>query len=368
MSATHTPPSRLPDKASDSGIGKSGSQSSPSVPNTAISSPKGSRLAKPADPDFEPAVLTRRGIILGRGRLPVLKPWFHFGTPPPPSERVCDFYGSLPGLAATTVWLEGQDAFVEVVLQEYRSMHTLGENEAEFAAYAIKDLLKREPRHAELSDTERIWRCERKIEFSSKPEDFWLEPPVLHPALKTYHFSLRPDCSYWVSLQAFNPEYRTLVKSFVSVRQNRILCPYLTIEFKKNEKTVSQATVQVAASAAIALYNRYRLKLQRLEATGSVWTDEHRSHLRHYGLVLAGRGYQFWCMEANLDLHDGSWRGCCMFKLLQSECESRANVRHFIDWINEIHHWGLTAHALSCEDDIKHSIQKAGGGARTSLG
>ncbi|EKG09384.1 hypothetical protein MPH_13590 [Macrophomina phaseolina MS6] len=368
MAATRTPSSKLPVRVADSGLGSSGTHTPTSSSVTGSVSRSRSSRAKTSDPDFRTRVLHPRGITIDPDSSPVLKPWFHFRTPAPPSQGLSHFYRSLPGLKDTTVWLEGDEAFIDKVLREYRAMRELEENEAEYAAYAMEALLRREPRGPCLADS-RPWWCVRKIEFATKPDEkLWQAPPVVdsRKSTKEFQFNLRPDCSYWISLQAFNPGYRTLVKTFASVRQNRILCPYLTIEFKKSEKTLSEAVSQVAASSAIALYNRYKLKAGRIKDTTSSWTPEHIAPLRHYGLIIAGRAYQFWCTEPVLDANQ-SWAGCRMFPLFESDCEERENIRHFIDWINEVHRWGLTVHGPSCEDDIKHRIHRLGGGARTSL-
>lgn len=188
----------------------------------------------------------------------------------------------------------------------------------------------------------------------------------------SYGFNIRPDCSYWISLQAFNPRYRSHIKSVVSVLQRRVLCPYLSIEFKKNDRTLRQAISQVAVASAIALYNRYNLKLQRMRRTASPapWDAPHVAALRHYGLVMAGRSYQFWCTEPVLggEGEEGAaWNGCRMFLLFESECNQWQEVRKFVDWINEIHRWGLTVYGPDCADDVKHCIQQASKATRTSL-
>jgi hypothetical protein len=89
--------------------------------------------------------------------------------------------------------------------------------------------------------------AERMIQLVAKPEKGWEQPPVLDRTVP-YNFDIRPDCSYWVSLQAFNPLYRKIVREYVSVRKDGILCPYLTIEFKKDDSTLRKARNQVRSS------------------------------------------------------------------------------------------------------------------------
>ena len=80
-----------------------------------------------------------------------------------------------------------------------------------------------------------------------------------------YEFDLRPDCSYWLSLQAFDPEYIFLVQEYVFVMKGAITYPYLTIEFKKDDSEEQVALNQVATAATLALYNRFQLRKQSLD-------------------------------------------------------------------------------------------------------
>ena len=211
--------------------------------------------------------------------------------------------------------------------------------------------------------------AERMIQLVAKPEKRWEQPPVLDRTVphKPYNFDIRPDCSYWVSLQAFNPVYRKTVGEYVSVRKDRILCPYLTIEFKKDDSTLRKARNQVAVASALALYNRWKLKKDRLDAVKKPWSERHEKVLKHYGLIFTGGNYEFWCIEPTLD-SQGSWIGCRMYRLTQNDCESCEGVGLFVNWVNEIHRWGLTVHGPSCERDIKYCINSTPGAVCTSLG
>ena len=47
---------------------------------------------------------------------------------------------------------------------------------------------------------------------------------------------------------------------------------------------------------------------------------------------------------------------------LQGEVE----VEDFIDWVNEIHRWGLTVYGKACEADVKGCIDRGPSGIQTS--
>ncbi|KAB2568724.1 hypothetical protein DBV05_g12599 [Lasiodiplodia theobromae] len=321
--------------------------------------------ARISNSDFGDRVLTPRGITITYPKTAV-SPFTHFRTDPPPPDARLAFYRSKPGLQDTNVWLDGEKPSIEELLEEYQILRIYEDNESEYSHYAIEALLKRERRRSQRAHN-RPWRCERKLEYATKPGHLWEKPPLLvHHPDSDYNFHIRPDCSYWISLEAFSGEYSDNVQNFVHVGQNRFLCPYFSIEFKKNEKTESQAEFQVAVASAIAMYNRYKLKCDRIEHTASEWTSEHTGALRHYGLVMAGRSYKFFCTTAELDDRH-SWKGCRMERLFQSTFDRPQTMPHFVNWINEIHLWGLTVHGPGCEDDIKHCIQRADKGIRVSL-
>jgi hypothetical protein len=346
----------------DSGIGsRSGTASA------THSSRGSSATAKTNDQDFEDMVLKPRHIQIDHSTKSVLAT-FHFEVAEPPAQDLPQYYQGLPGLSESTLWLDANELFLADIVREYDSMIQHGLNEAEYATYAIESLLKREVRNPRLPETRHLL-AERMIQLVAKPEDHWEPPPVLdsNVPLKPYNFDIRPDCSYWISLQAFNPSYRSSVTEYVSVRNERILCPYLTIEFKKDDSTLRKARRQVAVASALALYNRWKLTVARLVATEKPWTERRKKVLKHYGLTFTGRSYEFWCIEPTLS-SEGSWIGCRMYRLIQSKLITPRDVHLFINWINEIHRWGLTVHGPSCESDIKHCIDSTPGGIRTSLG
>jgi hypothetical protein len=350
----------------DSGIG-SASLRSPTLANPSGTGSAPTMSAKTNELDFEEMVLKPRGIRIDDSTKSVLTA-FHFGVDEAPAGGLPEYYQNLSGLSKTTLWLNADESFLTDIVREYESMKEYSLNEAEHATYAIENLLKREIRSARLPKA-RHWMAERMIQLIAKPEKLWEQPPVLDRTVpyKPYNFDIRPDCSYWTSLQAFNPAYRKTVGEYVSIRKNRILCPYLTIEFKKDDSTLRKARNQVAVASALALYNRWKLKKDRLDAVKKPWSERHEKVLKHYGLTFTGGDYEFWCIEPTLD-SQGSWSGCRMYRLAQNDCESSEGVSSFVNWVNEIHRWGLTVHGPSCERDIKCCINSTPGAVRTSLG
>lgn len=170
-------------------------------------------------------------------------------------------------------------------------------------------------------------------------------------------------------MQAFNPNYRNVVREYVSVKQERILCPYLTIEFKRDDTSLARARYQVAAASALALYTRWTLKDRRLKATGKTWNQKHMRTIKHYGLTFTGEKYEFWCSHPMFNESSPvTWTGCRVFRINQNVCTTLKGVQTFIDRINESHQWGLTVHGPACERDVKLCLHTVPGAERTSLG
>ena len=239
--------------------------------------------------------------------------------------------------------------------------------EAEFAAYAMEVFLKRERRTRPLQqgDEGRFWKTERMVELATRTEDWnWQRPPLVgsdltkdgDSQLTDYDFHLRPDCAYWLSLQAFNDDYVLHVHQHTFVIDHTITCPYLTIEFKRDGTEVQVAFNQVAAAAALALYNRYSLRNKSLYLAKRNWEKHHVSPLKHYGLTFTGAKYTVWCIRAQLT-SEYQWNGCIMEEVYGGSCISATSVRDLFDWINEIHCWGLTEHGPGCQNDVKLSMR-----------
>ncbi len=262
------------------------------------------------------------------------------------------------------------DNFADDVVREYRYMTVCGLWEAEFSSYAKENLLKRDPRSLE-DEVKKPCRTERMLELVAKPEEslHWCEPPVISPNIhsKPYKYDIRPDCSYWLSLQVFSPVYKSLVSEWVYVMKRRIICPYFSIEFKKDETTLDAAINQAATASALALHNRYQLGEDRLKTCSKPWRECDVMLVRHYALTFTGDAYTFWCMTPRMDASQNNrWAGCKMVRVYQNNLSHVMGVEHFVDWVNEVRRWGLMVHGPACQRNVKYCIQKESVGIRTS--
>jgi hypothetical protein len=54
------------------------------------------------------------------------------------------------------------------------------------------------------------------------------------------------------------------------------------------------------------------------------------------------------------------WQGCTVRELAAGDCTKRSSVKVIVEWINEIHRWGMCVHAPSCENDVKSVLKGMG--------
>jgi hypothetical protein len=338
-----------------------------SVPTTALT--RGTTTTKrtktkvaPRNVDFRDYVLEPRGITIKADTKIRPDPWAHFAN-----DRTAETkYKELKGLENLNIWLETDSDFLRETADEYNCMVRNRMCEAEFASFGKERLLKGEPRHHKFPK-DRKYRLQRMIELVTKPGTAvnWQEPPIQspHAGPRLYGFDIRPDCAYWLSLQAFNKDWRDRVEDHILVMYDRVTCPYFTIKFKRDDCGEDTAENQVAVAGAIALYNRFLLRFTHLQEAKKKKDVSEIACLRHYGATFAGSSYVLWCIVPDLR-EDGSWEGCTMSRIFRGKCHTEQGLRSFIHWLNEIHAWGLTKYGKACQRDVKGCIRASG--VRTS--
>ncbi|KFA81746.1 hypothetical protein S40288_11089 [Stachybotrys chartarum IBT 40288] len=359
-SRTAKPKSRLP-CGIPSDTGRSSLSDQPSLVDVgeSVGTPDSTLTSRtgitPRNAKFADLVLLPRGIRVKDTNAIVPSAFAHFKTTRPPEG-----YDKVEGLSHTGIWVSGGDEWVRSLSNEYKEMKVLGLCEEEFASLAKEQFLRRSPRYLPDSD-DRQWRGERMLQLVSPPKEntHWRKPPVLDTAKPGVDWSwdIRPDCAYWLSLKGFNPRYRFQIQNCAYVR-DWMTCPYFTVEFKRDSVSEDAAIAQVAAAGSMALYNRYKLREAACEARPELAQD---SHIRHYALTFVGSKFVFWVLEPQ---GDERWHGCTMTRLVGADCTDTYGVEELVDWINEIHRWGMAAHGPSCERDIKTVLKL--GGVRTS--
>ncbi len=98
------------------------------------------------------------------------EPLDHFETLP-------TSYEALHGVH-TTIWLPTHDkVFVQDTIREYKLMRSQALSDSEFVAYALENLLLRDPRHPEYEQTG-WWRVDRALKLAVQVSSRWRLPPA----------------------------------------------------------------------------------------------------------------------------------------------------------------------------------------------
>ncbi|KAI0097282.1 hypothetical protein GGR51DRAFT_541265 [Nemania sp. FL0031] len=336
---------------------RTGGRATPSVTRSGTSAStsvsvriKKETTAKITDADFMESVLEPYGITIQYKDGAHRNPTKHFGVPGMPRDYKLRLQAYKERFDLS-VWLEPN---MEHIQREYKAMRAFGSNEAEHQTFALCNIFLDEPRYPELPEDygDKRWLPIRLVQLVQKPpQDQWFHPPPMPGSKppKRYEWDIRPDCAYLLSLQAFQPGFRSQVQNHVSVVQQRAFCPYLTIEFKKDEENLDTARYQVAVSSAMSIYNRYLLKSSTLQASGASWSEEDQSQMRHYGITFTGSNWNLWC---TVPKSFSEWTGCTMSSIYSGDCRTLAGIGRLVEIINDVHYWGLEVYGKSCKNDI----------------
>ena len=351
---------------SGSKLTATGSQTTSKTTESTPASSK--KQLSPYDAPFREEVLKPRGIIIDAGHYCTAP--FHFKSGTPGGSRF-DYYANVRGAPDNAVWVEPETTTLRKMKRTYECMLKRRYNEPEFAAYAFEKLLKSQELDNELLENnfQRKHKAERVIQQAAKPGLEWAAPPITDQALKTpnstYNFDLRPDGAYWLSLQAFNSEYVGFIRTYTFVLHNTIICPYFTIELKPDVDANEIAENQIAAAGALALYNRFQMFVQATGGLTLELRDRKFGSVKHYGLKLRAHRYEIYCITPKH--HDYVWQGCTMLGVGVGECLTEVGLKNLIDWINEIHCWGLTDHGPAVVADVKNLMKAANMGHDISI-
>ncbi|KAI0548082.1 hypothetical protein F4679DRAFT_596981 [Xylaria curta] len=306
-------------------------QKTASIPESRLPSESGTTknesskltLAKVSDPDFEQTILKPHGIEIIREMHPSKRHLLARVTNE--SDKIWE------SLSKLSMWQRRQSS--KLIADEYKFMSVHQCNRSLYRLYALSSIFIAEPQNLSPPDEPR-WVPALLLEFDSQPPNrTWKIPLLIHEANK------RCDRDN-VCLDVFTAEQRAI-------------CPYLTIEFKKNSQPKKVAENRIAIASALALYNRYLLKCEALAKTsrsGEIsWSKEDEDALRHYSISFSGSEWELWCTVPN---SFSTWTGCNIYQLKAGRCVSKAGVEGLFDVLNGIHYWGIETHGQSCKADI----------------
>ena len=309
--------------------------------------------ARSYDVQFRDLVLHARGILHNETDYIVLgEPYEYFQTPAPAGLHPVHCMAAHPD---STIWLDVSSLDTALIVSEYRLGEIQNESEEFFSDLAKDSFLKKDRlEDSRLAETSR--RTYRKCKWGPSPDIKYPLPPLMpttKPAtIRPYEFRINPDMTFYLSLEAVNPQYRSEVVRFTPVVSECAIAAYLTIEFKKDNHTAEQAQNQATAASAMWLYHRVELRKRRLTAEKVDPSASHFEDLKHYAMTLRGPFYTIWVMVPSMSA-DGAWKGCTMRKLCIANFGSEEMVIRFAQSVNEIHNWGLGPWADGVLDDIK---------------
>ena len=283
--------------------------------------------------------------------------------------RVCLHYTRQPGLAYTTAWVFLSPEECEAINMGYRACTPpMLANEALYALLSSKILLYEPLRPLDHMEGGRGWRSIMTCQLAPPKDDSssgigWhvpREPGAPAGSTPKPFTNYEPDRCFYLDHAGYAEEYHDRISQAVQVIGKRMTCPYLTVEFKKDEFSDIEAQNQVAAFGTRALYNRWLLRDKCRKYLNEPWTPDLRDSIRHYGLTLSSDVFVFWILTPKVDEETQDWNGCLMERLTDGHLGNVVGVqgiRNFAAYINEIHQWGLTEHAQGCEYDIKNVLR-----------
>jgi len=329
-------------------------------------------MATVYDVDFEETQLIPRGVEIHKhtnlrvGIAAGAHAYFGSDIPSDPAQSR-EFYLSivreaLAGRAERDIddslFLSTDPNFVKALQRAYRRMGDARVSKSEFKVFAWQNLFIGQ--HVVLmDDTKRQLCAVRLVEVSLKPGEsddrrLWFAPPLLsnQPPSKPFGFDIYTDSQFWLSGKILNTDYPRFVSQVVHCKPWGTFCPYFSIEFKATTEDRRIVDNQVAAAGLISLFNRYQLKLDAYLQPAL----EQFNVVRHYGLTMEKELWAVWLFEPKIV--DGAWAGCTIRTLATGSCLTQGGVVGLLEWINEIHRWGLCEYALGCEEDIKQILSR----------
>jgi len=334
-------------------------------------------MATVRDVDFEETQLIPRGVEIYKHadlRVGIVSgAHAHFNSDEPSNlAESREFYRSVVQKALAgrserdiddSVFLSTDFDFVKSVHRAYRRLGEAHFLEAEFKIYAWQNLFLGQ-QVVVIDEIERQLCAARLAEVSLKPRDtigqrMWCAPPLLsnQPPSKLFGFDIYADCQFWLCDKIINADCRRYVNQVVHCKALGTFCPYFSIEFKARTDDSRVVQNRVAAAGLISLFNRCQLKLDAYpQAVPEQFTPEQFKLVHHYGLTMEK---DLWIVRVfEPKIANGAWAGCTIRVLDTGSCLAEEGVVGLLQWINEIHRWGLCEYALGCEEDIKQILSR----------
>ncbi|KAF2137714.1 uncharacterized protein K452DRAFT_312100 [Aplosporella prunicola CBS 121167] len=354
----------------DDGASPSGSET-PARKRRRTTSRSSQAEARLSSPDFETTVLHPRGvqIIPYKFRAKRTTAAQQFRVQRAPQEHKRRYYGQRPALQHSRIWANGGAATAHKLAQAYEAAQPWRLSARRYANLALRHFFSDELLQRNRA-ARRMFLCERVDEEPHQPDFYaagaaesdWRSLPVLDAETQTlesnslpFAFDLVPDSVYWLNMQTFPAPWAEMAERSTHVRDNRLLAPYLSVTYRyAAAEEAALARKHVACLAALCVYNRFELRAfaKRCRAAEPCWSETDVRLTRHYAITLVAHRYNVFVAEARV-ARGGEWRGVLVKWLDMGDLKLESSVEALVDWVNEIHRWGLTTYAAAVREDVE---------------
>ncbi|KAK1771671.1 hypothetical protein QBC33DRAFT_511172 [Phialemonium atrogriseum] len=150
------------------------------------------------------------------------------------------------------------------------------------------------------------------------------------------------SCTFWLLATGFDLGHRNVFCTLVRSPDELSMCPYLIIQYCEKDSELDQALEHLVMTGSHALYDRLLLRKAAAEA-------KHRS--QGCGPTAVGAEGVISASQHNISNND-SWTGCEVAEVRRGGCRDIASLLQLVDWVNEIHKWGQSAHAAAVKTDL----------------
>ncbi|KAL1642397.1 hypothetical protein SLS58_005471 [Diplodia intermedia] len=321
------------------------------------------------DVDFEAAVLKPRGVVILQKHTELRYEYAfqHFGNDKAPQTGKAAHYLKHHD-PEIEVFIDGGPDFEKSVAKDYKTADSWRLVERRFLNLSIKYFLRQQTMDMDHEKTG-VFLPERWDEENIQPDPVtdWNAFPILAEDENTrpFSFNISPGAMYWLSLQAFRVKFTFIAINYVHIHEERALTPYMSVEYKRESRDDEPAGYrkglnQMACSSILSQYSRYKLRLRAMRMRPSpMWTDADSLAIRHYGLTICGADYDVWLAEAQVS-KTGEWLGSRIRRLQYGHLKEEECTNSLVDWVNEIHHWGLGKYSEWVREDVQFLADKDG--------
>ena len=274
------------------------------------------------------------------------------------NKPACDYFSSKP-VEDTTVEAKTpnkssksgkEDTFYEAVLNEYTLLTKFESSRTGFSHltndcfFGLNSLYLGDSVQDHSSPV-KLNICATKIKANK-----WQAPP----GLKSQCIESFPPfaCVFGLPKQACDGYTRLYLVNFTYVLGGKMMFPYLTVDFRKDQEEMQNTIQRAACNGAQSLFNRHCLYMRtrgRLEEAAKARDNALHSH---FMIVFDNAKFEGWKITAD---HDDGWKGkgCTMKQIFCSELLEAQDVKFLYEWIQEIHYWGATRYGPACIEDIR---------------